>query len=74
MKLYSKRALAKEAGVSTTTLDRWIANGWLRPAAMVGEDRRYTLEGFKQACERSLSDSQEIPPPASFSEIAARYL
>ena len=74
MKLYSKRGLAKEVGVSTTTLDRWIAKGWLRPAAVVGEDRRYNLEGFEQACTRSLEGAHEFPPPPSFSEIGARHL
>ena len=74
MKLLTKRKLAKEAGVSVWTLTRWELKGWLLPAAFVGGDRRYTMEGFQEACDRSLTDARVVPPPQTFDDIGRSFL
>jgi hypothetical protein len=74
VKLLTKRALAKEAGVSVWTLTRWELKGWLQPAAYVGTDRRYTMDGFREACDRSLEDASVVSTTPTFDEIGRSFL
>lgn len=77
MRLYTLRGLARETGLSTTTLAMWRRKGWLRPAAMAGTRARYTMDGFEEACRLSLPTLNEAEEAVTggnaYRLIADRY-